>query len=111
VAARRGQAAEAHRYEAVVKALLDKGGNDDQKVQFAYLQGYVEFYLGHDEAALAALAKADQKDPFILFLMGEAHERLGHQDQARDCYRQVLASTSHAVNNAFARPAAKQRLQ
>jgi tetratricopeptide (TPR) repeat protein len=111
IAARRGQARTARQYAATVKKLLDKGGNDDQAIQYPYLLGYVEFYLGHYQPALDALVKADQKDPFILFLAGEASAKLGRHDQAREYYRKVLESTSHAVNNAFARPAAQQRLR
>lgn len=111
IAARRGRAAEARRQSAIVKTLLDKGGNDDQKIQYPYLVGYVEFYLGHFRAALDALKTADQKDPFITWLAGEACEKLGLLDEARAYYRTTLASTSHAVNNAFARPAAEARLR
>jgi tetratricopeptide (TPR) repeat protein len=110
LAARRGQAALAHREEARVKALLDKGGNDDQRVQYPYLLGYDAFYLGDAAAAIPHLEQADQADPFILLLLGEAHERLGHTDQARASYEKVLASGSHAVAAALARPLARQKL-
>jgi tetratricopeptide (TPR) repeat protein len=110
IAARRGYADDAHRQEDIVKRLLDKGGNDDQKVQYQYLLGYVDFFLGNYAAAQAALEQADQKDPFILLLLARSHEAMGHADQARDGYRRVLDSTSHAVNNAFARPIARSKL-
>lgn len=110
IAARRGRAGEARRQEAVVLHLLGKGGNDDQKIQYQYLLGYVDFYLGDYAAAQQALEKADQKDPFILLLLARSHEALGHAEQARDYDRRVLESTSHAVNNAFARPIARGKL-
>jgi len=110
IAARRGQSREAHRQEAVVKALLEKGGNDDQRVQYQYLLGYVAFYLGDYAGAQQALEQADQKDPFILLLLARTHEALGQADRSRDYYQRVLGSTSHAVNNAFARPVAKAKL-
>jgi tetratricopeptide (TPR) repeat protein len=110
LAARRGQAAAAHRDEARVKALLDKGGNDDQRVQYPYLLGYDAFYLGDAAAAVSHLEQADQTDPFILLLLGQAHERLGHADQARAYYEKVMASGSHAVAAALARPIARQKL-
>jgi tetratricopeptide (TPR) repeat protein len=110
LAARRGDEALARRQMAVVQALLDKGGNDDQRVQYPYLAGYVEFFLGHDRAALDQLARADQEDPFILMLVAQAHDRIGETDVAREYFTQVLVSTSHAVNNAFARPVARRAL-
>ncbi len=110
IASRRGHADEARHQEDIVKRLLDKGGNDDQKVQYRYLLGYVDFFLGNYAAAQAALEQADQKDPFILLLLARSHEAMGHADQARDGYRRVLDSTSHAVNNAFARPIARSKL-
>jgi tetratricopeptide (TPR) repeat protein len=111
LAARRGLEQEAKQQEAVVEHLLDKGGNEDQRIQYAYLRGYVEFYLGHYPAAVTELEKADQQDPFILLLLAEAHEKLEQPDVARDYYRKVLASTSHAVNSAFARPIARRTIE
>jgi tetratricopeptide (TPR) repeat protein len=110
IAARRGRAEEARRQEAAVKRLLDKGGNDDQKIQYQYLLGYVDFHLGNYAAARQALEQADQKDPFILLLVAKSNEALGHPDQAREGYRRVLDSASHAVNSAFARPIARSKL-
>jgi len=111
LAARRGRAKEARQQEAVVLRLLDKGGNEDQRIQYAYLRGYVEFYLGHYPAAVAELEKADQQDPFILLLLAQANEKLQQPDRARDDYRKVLALSSHAVNSAFARPVARRKIE
>jgi tetratricopeptide (TPR) repeat protein len=110
IAARRGNTGQAHRHQAEVKALLDKGGNDDQRNQYPYLAGYVAFYLRDYRAAIAELEQADQKDPFILLLLAQAHEKTGDQARARDYYGRVMGSTSHAVNNAFARPIAREKL-
>jgi len=111
IAARRGREKDARQQEAMVKRLLDKGGNEDQRIQYAYLRGYVEFYVGHYSAAVTELQKADQQDPFILFLLAEAHEKLSQPDRARAYYLKVLASTSHAVNSAFARPVARRKIE
>ena len=111
IAARRGQAAEARRQQAAYKTLLDKGGNDDQKIQYPYLTGYVAFYLGNTREAITELEKADQKDPFILLLLAQAYETLGDASHAHEYYGRVMGSTSHAVNNAFARPLARAKLQ
>jgi tetratricopeptide (TPR) repeat protein len=110
IAARRGKPDDARRQELIVKRLIDKGGNDDQRIQYEYLAGYVAFYRHDYAAAQQALEKADQKDPFILLLLASTHEALGHADEARDYYGRVLASTSHAINNAFARPIARSKL-
>jgi tetratricopeptide (TPR) repeat protein len=110
IAARQGAAADARREVALVKQLLDKPGNDDQQVQYPHLVGYVELYLTAPAAAVAALEQADQTDPFVLVLLGQAHEALGDVDRATEYYRQALQSTSHAVNNAIARPIARERL-
>ena len=72
--------------------------------------GYDDFYLGEHAAAVTALLQADQQDPFVLALLGQANERLGHADRAREYYGKVLQSSSHAVNGAFARPLARKRL-
>lgn len=77
---------------------------------YPYLVGYVDFYLKDYAGAIAELQKADQEDPFILLLLAQAYEKSGKAASARDYYRKVLASTSHAVNNAFARPVARQKM-
>jgi tetratricopeptide (TPR) repeat protein len=111
IAARKGDKEEARRQEAAFKELLDKGTNPDQQIQYPYLLGYVHFYLKEYGGAVEELQRADRSDPFILVLLGEAYEKLGNQVRARESYRKALASTSHAVNNAFARWVARQKLQ
>ncbi|MPY86955.1 MAG: tetratricopeptide repeat protein [Luteitalea sp.] len=110
IAVRRGDASEAQQQAAVVKALLDKGSNPDQRIHYPYLRGYINFHLQDYEGAIAELQQADQEDPFILLLLAQAFEHSGKTDRARDYYRRVLASSSHAVTNALARPVARQKL-
>jgi hypothetical protein len=110
VAIRKGNIAEARRHEAAVKSLLDKGTNPDQVIQYPYLSGYIALYAKDFRRAIQALHQADQQDPFILLLLARAHEGAGDAAAARASYRKVLASNSHAVNNALARPAARLEL-
>jgi tetratricopeptide (TPR) repeat protein len=110
IAIRRGNAAEAKRAMDRVKTLVDKATTRDQLPQYAYLAGYVAYYAGNDREAIAQLQQADQQDPFILLLLAQAHQRLGERSMAREYYEKVMASTSHAVNNALARPIARRAL-
>jgi len=110
IAIRRGNRAEAQKQTAAVKALLDKGTNPDQRIQYPHLTGYVAFYTKDFKRAIAELQQADQDDPFILMLTAQAYEQLGDMSRARDYYRKVLASNSHAIANAFARPVARRKL-
>jgi tetratricopeptide (TPR) repeat protein len=110
IAARNGKADEAQKHVAAAKAALDKANNPDQARFFPYLTGYVAFYTGDYKTAIADLQKADQRDPFILALQGESYEKSGHQSQALDYYRKVLAISTHNPTNAFARPLAKKKL-
>lgn len=110
IAARRGDASEACKQAAVVKTLLDKGSNPDQRIQYPYLRGYIDFHLGNHEQAVERLQQADHEDPFILLLLAESFETLGNAEKSREYYRRVLASSSHAVNNAFARPVARDKI-
>src|SRR5437660_118765 len=71
IAARRGNEADARRQVAEVKALLDKGTNEDQQIQYPYLVGYADLYLKDYQGAIASLQKADQRDPFILNLLAQ----------------------------------------
>jgi tetratricopeptide (TPR) repeat protein len=110
IAARRGAHADARRQTDVVRQILDKGGNEDQRAQYESLRGYVDVYLKQPGAAVSVLKQADQADPFVLVLLGQAHEELGDADRAAEYYRLALQSTSHAVGNAIARPFARERL-
>jgi tetratricopeptide (TPR) repeat protein len=110
VAARKGNRVEAHKLMTIVKALIDKGTNPNQQIQYPYLAGYVAFYLKDYPGAIAELQKADQTDPFILVLLAQAYEKSHDAANARECYTKVLASNAHSLNNAFARPLAKKKV-
>jgi Flp pilus assembly protein TadD len=110
IAARRGSAATAHAQVAAVKTILDKGTNDEQRVFYPYLLGYVNFFLKDYAGAIVELKRASQDDPFVLFLLAQAYEKSGDAPKAREVYQQVLASNAHSLNNAFARGAARKSL-
>jgi tetratricopeptide (TPR) repeat protein len=111
IAARRGQAEAARRHTAAVRGLLDKGTNSDQEIHYPYLAGYVDLHLGDPASARSHLERADQEDPFILLLLAQASERLGDDSSAREYYRKMLASSSHGLPAALARPVAIERLK
>jgi tetratricopeptide (TPR) repeat protein len=110
IAARSGKSNEAQQHIVAAKAALDKANNPDQARFFPYLTGYVAFYTGDYKNAIVNLQKADQHDPMILALLGEAYEKSGDATQSMDYYRKVLASNAHNPANAFARPLAKKKL-
>ncbi len=110
VAARRGQADEARQHVAAARAALDKANNPDQQRFFPYLTGYVAFYTGDNKTAIADLLKADQHDPLILALLGEAYEKTGDAATAKTYYHKVLDVNSHNAMNGIARPLAQKKL-
>ena len=110
LAARRGNAAEAQKHVAAAKTILDKGTNPEQAPFFPYLAGYVAFYGGDFQTAIAELQKGNQNDPFILALIAQAYEKLGDQPKATEYYRKALASNAHNPTGAYARPLAKSKL-
>jgi tetratricopeptide (TPR) repeat protein len=110
IAARRGKADEARQHVGAAKAALDRANNPDQARFYPYLTGYVAFYTGDYETAIADLQKADQRDPLILALLGEAYEKSGNEAQATEYYRKALASNAHNPTNAFARPLVRKKL-
>jgi tetratricopeptide (TPR) repeat protein len=110
IAARRGKPAEAAKYVAAARAILDRGTNPDQEVFFPYLEGYVAFYGGNYAGAVAALERAGDGDPFIQLLIAESYERLGNAANAARYYRMAASATAHSVPAALARPAALRKL-
>lgn len=111
VAARRGNADEAQQHVKAAKPALDKANNPDQMKFYPYLTGYVTFYAGDYKTAIVELQKADQHDPLILVLLGQAYEKSGDVSQAQTYYRRVLDINVHNPTNAFARPLAKKKLE
>lgn len=106
-----GNAEEAQQHVRAAKVALDKANNPDQMRFYPYLTGYVAFYSGDYKTAITELQKADQRDPMILALLGEAYEKSGDTTQAKDYYRKVLEINTHNPTNAFARPLARKKLQ
>jgi len=115
IAARRGKAQDAHKLVAQARALLDKGKNPEQEAYFPYLSGYVSFYLGDYQSALADFQKALDgslgNDPFIFCMTGQTWEKLGDQATARTFFAKASAATAHSVPAAYAIPFSKKRLQ
>ena len=110
IAARRGDKATAEKHVAAAKVALAKAANPDQARFFPYLTGYVALYTGDTKSAIEGLLKADQKDPFILCLLGQAYEKTGETAKAKESYQKVMESNAHNPTNAFARPIARKRL-
>ncbi len=111
IAARRKNAAEAKKHVDAVKALVDKGTLDEfQRGQLPYLEGYVAFYEGRYDDAIAALAKADQNDPFILSLLAQSYEAKKDAVKARELDQKIVDTPGYSVQLALSRPAAQKRV-
>ncbi len=111
IAARRGNKAAAAEHVAAVKALLGKGGHENQRAFYPYLVGYIAFFAKDYRQAVAELLKGDQEDPFILGLIAQSHEKLRQREAAAEYYRKVMAVPSHNINAAFSRPLARKFLR
>jgi tetratricopeptide (TPR) repeat protein len=111
VAAREGSKAEAARLTADAKALLDRTpALASEGPTWQYLAGYVALHAKDHATAVAALATADQRDPFVLSLLARAYHGKGDSALARQTWERVLGSRAHNLQNAFARPAAIKAL-
>lgn len=110
IAARQKNATDAQKHITEVKALLDKGGNENQRVFYPYLTGYVAFYGGKYRQAIDELLQGDQKDPFVVGLIADAYDKLGDKAKAREFHQKVLALPGHSINAAFSWPRAKRFL-
>jgi hypothetical protein len=109
IAAREGKPTEATLSE--IRSLVAASRElADEAPAVAYLEGYIALYRNDPKAALTALARADQNDPFILMLIARAHERLNQRAAARATWQRVLTLNSHSLQNALARPAAREAL-
>jgi Flp pilus assembly protein TadD len=110
IAARRGAPGEARRHLETVKRILDKGTNPEEQIQYPYLAGYVALYAKRYEEAVVELRQADQRDPFILALLGKALDGVHDRAAAREMFEKAMAFNGHSLNNAFARAIALKNL-
>jgi tetratricopeptide (TPR) repeat protein len=112
IAARRGKQAEADQHVKAAKTALDMMTDlrKQQEVFYPYLTGYVALYLGDYKKAVADLENANQRDPFIQCLLGQAHEKLRNKEKAIEYYRKASSTTAHNPPAAYARPFAQKKL-
>lgn len=111
IAARRKQFDAARTHLAAVEALVAKGTLPDGQQVFApQLAGYIAFYQGRYDEAIAALAKADQRDPFVLGLLAQAHEQKNDKAAATQLYARILEQPGFSLPLALMRPLAVRRL-
>ena len=110
IAARRKQPDAARKHIENVRAIVEKGTLDEgQRASYPYLTGYVAFYGGRTDDAIAELSKADQEDPFILSLLAQAYEQKNDQARARELYKKILEIPGHSLQVAFSRPLAARK--
>jgi tetratricopeptide (TPR) repeat protein len=109
LAARRGNKEEAEKHVAAAKSALSQIEAADaqlyrqQSAFLPYLTGYIAYYTGDYQTALADLQKANTNDAFIQCLLGMTYEKLGQKDQALEQYRKGSLVTAHNPPAAFAK--------
>ena len=110
--ARKGKKAEAEKHVAEARKALDSDPEmaKNQERFYPYLEGYVALYTGDYVTAVAKFEEAlktfqNQSDPFLTWLLGMAHEKMGHVDVAKKKYEEAfdLAKGNHNPPAAFVR--------
>ncbi len=116
IAARRGNAAEAARWVAEARRILDSDPKmaEGQAQYLPYLNGYVALYtndLVTAEAEFTKTVAAMQNDPFQIVLLGMTYEKMGQQAKANELYKQAYdMSTGSNPPNVHSRAFTKQKL-
>lgn len=110
--ARRGKKADAEKHVAEARKALDSDPEmaKNQERFFPYLVGYVALYTGDFATAQTRLEEAraieqNKGDPFLTYLLGMTHEKMGHVDPAVDLYQEAYkqAEGNHNPPAAFVR--------
>ena len=110
--ARRGKKADAEKHVAEAPKALDSDPEmaKNQERFFPYLVGYVALYTGDFATAQTRLEEAraieqNKGDPFLTYLLGMTHEKMGHVDPAVDLYQEAYkqAEGNHNPPAAFVR--------
>ena len=118
LAARRGDTMEAKRQIVLARRALDSDSTmaAQQERFFPYLTGYVALYAGDPRDAERELTRAvsmrgNERDPFMLTLLGMAYEKLGRAGEARSIYQRAYdLATAHNPPAAFVRPFTRKQL-
>ena len=118
LAARRGDAAEAHRQVALARQALDSDSAmaSGQERFFPYLQGYVALFTGDFKTAVAEFTRGlalrgNQSDPFQNWLLGFAYEKQGNGLKSVAQYQRAYdLATGHNPPAAFVRPTVRRKL-
>lgn len=109
IAVRSGNPEEAETHMAAMKSLIDKGGlNLAQTPNYQYLVGYNAFYSGNYDEAIAALLKADPRDPTILTMLADAYAKKGDPKMAKSYAEKVAVLPLHTLQGALARAEVKK---
>ena len=111
IAIRRGKVEEARKHISAARAILDKGRIPEQQPYFLYLTGYVAFYAGDYQSALADFQNVLPTDSYMQCMIAQCHEKLGDRAKALEYYRKAASATAHSVPSAFALPFAKSKLE
>lgn len=116
IAARRGNAQEAQKWVREARRILDSDPQmaEAQERYYPYLEGYVALYTDDVQTAVTKLTEATEglpNDPFQVVLLGMAHEKMGHQDQATALYERAFnMATGSNPPNVFARRYTREKL-
>ncbi len=116
LAARRGDAAEAHRQVEAARRMLsaDSTMAAAQSRFLPYLVGYVALYTGDlktAEAELTRAAELNKTDPFMQALLAMTYEKMGSKEKAAAFYRKAYdMATGHNPPSAFTRSFARTKV-
>jgi tetratricopeptide (TPR) repeat protein len=116
IAARRGNAAEAHRQIAEAARILDSDSAmaSAQRQYLPYLRGYVALYtndLVTAERELTTAMSQMDNDPFMVVLMGMTYEKKGDQAKATEFFQRAYdMATGSNPPNVHSRAFTKKKL-
>ena len=116
IEARRGNAEEAQRWVREARRILDSDPEmaEAQERYYPYLVGYVALYTNDLQTAAAELTKAMEglpNDPFQVVLLGMTHEKMGHEDVAKEHYERAFEmATGSNPPNVFSRRFTREKL-
>ena len=110
--ARKGKKADAEKHVAEARKALDSDPDmaKNQERFFPYLVGYVALYTGDLATAARKFEEAlaieqNQGDPFVTWLLGMTHEKMGHAEMGQELYEKAFeqAKGNHNPPAAFVR--------
>lgn len=111
--AKLGKHEEAWAEAALIKKMIDEGGERGKEFvpAYHYIAGYLKLEAGDFAAAIEHMKQSDLTDPFHMLILARAYDKAGDKENAIKSYEAITQFRGLNIERAFSVPEATKRLK